>query len=246
MRVLVVDDDITAARGVAVVIKAGGAIVEHAETGEKALELVKLYDYDVVIVELMLPDIEGFEVLSRMRGAQIATPALILSRISNLEAKLRGLDLGADDYITKPYDKEELVARVQTVARRSKGFSNPVLQFGTVTLNLDNREVFVDGRSLRLTRKEYAILELLMLRKGVVLTKDAFLNHLYGGMDGPETKTIDVFICKLRKKLAVAGAATLILTCWGIGYTLCVPKNDELENTIIAKNYVGGLLPSAA
>lgn len=246
MRVLVVDDDITRGRGVAMLIRTSGAIVEHVETGEKALALVKLYYYDVVILELMLPDIEGFEVLSGMRRAQIVTPALLLSGISNLEAKLRGVDLGADDYITKPYDKEELVARVQAVARRSKSFSNPVLQVGTVTLNLDNREVFVDGQILHLSGKEYAILELLMLRKGVVLTKDEFLTHLYGGMDGPEMKIIDVFICKLRKKLAAAGAANLIRTCWGSGYMLRVPKNDELKSTVTEEHYVGDLLPSAA
>ncbi len=132
--------------------------------------------------------------------------------------------MGADDYITKPFDQQELVARIQAIVRRAKGFSQPTLSVGPLTLNLGSREVLVDGRAVHLTGKEYAVLELLTLRKGVVLTKEAFLNHLYGGMDEPEVKIIDVFICKLRKKLASAGAAELIGTVWGRGYVLREPN----------------------
>jgi len=223
MRVLLVEDDLTAARGVALMLKSGGAVVDQVDTGEEAMELVRHYDYDIVVLDLILPDMEGYEVVRRMRAARIETPVLILSGLSRPQAKVKGLGLGADDFITKPFDKDELVARMQAVVRRSKGFSQPTLRVGPLTLNLDSREVVVEGRLVHLTGKEYAILELLVLRKGMVLTKEAFLNHLYGGMDEPEMKIIDVFICKLRKKLAQAGADNLIGTVWGRGYMMREP-----------------------
>jgi two-component system cell cycle response regulator CtrA len=226
MRVLLVEDDLTAARGVSLMIKSGGAIVDQVDTGEEALELVRHYDYDIVVLDLMLPDMEGYEVVRHMRAARIETPVLILSGLSRPQAKVKGLGLGADDFITKPFDKGELIARMQAVVRRSKGFSQPTLRVGPLTLNLDSREVTIEGKPVHLTGKEYAILELLVLRKGMVLTKEAFLNHLYGGMDEPEMKIIDVFICKLRKKLAQAGADNLIGTIWGRGYMMREPNSD--------------------
>ena len=204
-------------------LKAAGAVIDHSETGEEALELLRHYEYDVVLLDLVLPDIEGYEVVRRMRIARNDTPVLILSGLTRPQAKVKGLGMGADDFITKPFDKAELLARMQAVVRRSKGFSQPTVRIGTVELNLDSRDVTVDGREVHLTGKEYAILELLVLRKGMVLTKEAFLNHLYGGMDEPEMKIIDVFICKLRKKLAQAGADNFIGTIWGRGYMIREP-----------------------
>lgn len=218
MRVLLVEDDLTAARGVSLMLKAAGAVIDHSESGQEALELSRHYEYDIVLLDLVLPDIEGFEVVRRMRIARNDTPVLILSGLSRPQAKVKGLGLGADDFISKPFDKAELLARMQALIRRSKGFSQPTVRIGQVELNMDSRDVMVDGREVHLTGKEYAILELLVLRKGMVLTKEAFLNHLYGGMDEPEVKIIDVFICKLRKKLARAGAGKLITTIWGRGY----------------------------
>ena len=227
MRVLLVEDDLTAARGVTLMLKAAGAVVDHSETGEEALELLRHYEYDAVLLDLMLPDIEGFEVVRRMRISRNDTPVLILSGLTRPQAKVKGLGLGADDFLTKPFDRAELLARMQAVVRRSKGFSQPTVRVGPIELNLDSREVTVDGRDVHLTGKEYAILELLVLRKGMVLTKEAFLNHLYGGMDEPEMKIIDVFICKLRKKLALAGADNLIGTVWGRGYMIREPIVEE-------------------
>ncbi len=231
MRVLLVEDDLTAARGVTLMLKAAGAVIDHSETGEEALALSRHYEYDVVLLDLVLPDMEGFEVVRRMRIARNDTPVLILSGQTRPQAKVKGLGLGADDFITKPFDKAELLARMQAVVRRSKGFSQPTLRIGPIELNLDSREVMVGGKEVHLTGKEYSILELLVLRKGMVLTKEAFLNHLYGGMDEPEMKIIDVFICKLRKKLAHAGADNLIATVWGRGYMLREPAvEDVAEN----------------
>jgi two-component system cell cycle response regulator CtrA len=227
MRVLLVEDDLTAARGLTLILKSGGAVIDCADTGEEALELVRHYEYDIMVLDLMLPDMEGYEVVRRMRAGRIDVPVLILSGLSRPQAKVKGFGMGADDYITKPFDQGELVARMQAIVRRSKGFAQPVLRVGTLQLNLDSREVLVAGQSVHLTGKEYAILELLVLRKGMVLTKEAFLNHLYGGMDEPEMKIIDVFICKLRKKLAQAGADGLIGTVWGRGYMIRDPASDE-------------------
>jgi two-component system cell cycle response regulator CtrA len=235
MRVLLVEDDITAARGISLMLKSGGAVVDEADTGEEALELVRHYDYDIMVLDLMLPDMEGYEVVRRMRASRIDVPVLILSGLSRPQAKVKGLGVGADDFITKPFDKAELVARMQAIVRRSKGFSQPSLRVGSLRLNLDSREVLVGDRPVHLTGKEYAILELLVLRKGMVLTKEAFLNHLYGGMDEPEMKIIDVFICKLRKKLQAAGADGLIGTVWGRGYMLREPASDSIGETLISE-----------
>lgn len=223
MRVLFVEDDLGVVRGVSLLLRAAGAVIDHSETGEEALELAKHYDYDVILLDLQLPDMEGFEVVRRMRGARNDTPILILSGASGSQEKIRGLGLGADDFVTKPFDKAELLARMQAIVRRSKGFSQPTLWIGLLEINLDSHEVSVDGKEVHLTGKEYSILELLALRKGTVLTKEAFLNHLYGGIDEPEMKIIDVFICKLRKKLAQAGATNMIGTVWGRGYMLREP-----------------------
>ncbi|MBX6373505.1 MAG: response regulator transcription factor [Acetobacteraceae bacterium] len=220
MRVLLVEDDRTTARGIALMLKQAGMVADAADTGEEALELARHYDYDIIILDLLLPDMEGYEVVRGLRAARIETPVLILSGQSMPQAKVKGFGLGADDFITKPFDGAELVARIHAIIRRAKGFSQPALTVGPLCLNLASREVTVHGRPVHLTGKEYAILELLVLRKGVVLTKEAFLNHLYGGIDEPEAKIIDVFICKLRKKLSQAGADKLIGTVWGRGYVL--------------------------
>ena len=245
MRVLLVEDDLAAARAVALMLKSGGAVVDDVDNGEEALDLVKHYDYDIVLLDLMLPDIEGYEVVRRMRAARVETPVLVLSALSRPQAKVRALGAGADDYLVKPFDRAELLARVQAIVRRSKGFSQPMLRVGSLQLNLDSREVMAGGTPVHLTGKEYAILELLVLRKGMVLTKEAFLNHLYGGIDEPEMKIIDVFICKLRKKLALAGAEDLIGTVWGRGYMLRDP-GGELAPRFAPEPGGGRLLQSLA
>ena len=156
------------------------------------------------------------------------TPILILSGDAHIETKVKGLGGGADDYMTKPFNKDELVARINAIVRRSKGHSQSVIRTGKLAVNLDAKTVEVDGARVHLTGKEYAMLELLSLRKGTTLTKEMFLNHLYGGMDEPELKIIDVFICKLRKKLANASQGkNYIETVWGRGYVLREPADDE-------------------
>ena len=194
------------------------------DLGEDGIDLAKLYDYDLILLDLNLPDMSGHEVLRQLRLARIETPILILSGSDDTDSKIRGFGFGADDYMTKPFHREELIARIHAIIRRSKGHSQSVIRTGRVNVNLDAKSVDVDGKSVHLTGKEYQILELLSLRKGTTLTKEMFLNHLYGGMDEPELKIIDVFICKLRKKLAEAtGGENYIETVWGRGYVMRDP-----------------------
>jgi two-component system cell cycle response regulator CtrA len=230
MRVLLVEDDKTTARSIELALASEGIICDTAELGEEGLEVGKLYDYDLIILDLMLPDIDGYEVLLRLRSAKVKIPILILSGLSGSEQKIKGLGFGADDYLTKPFNRGELIARIQAIVRRSKGHSESVIRFDKVCVNLDNRTVEVDAKTVHLTSKEYAILELLSMRKGTVLTKEMFLNHLYGGIDEPELKIIDVFICKLRKKLYDAsGGRNYIETVWGRGYMLR-EFTDEIQD----------------
>lgn len=221
MRVLLIEDDSSTARSIELALAAEGIICDTAEVGSDGIEIGKIYDYDIILLDLMLPDIDGYEVLLRLRSAKVKTPILILSGLSSVDQKIKGLGFGADDYLTKPFNKGELVARIQAIVRRSKGHSESVVRFDKVAINLDTRIVEVDGTQVHLTNKEYAILELLAMRKGTVLTKEMFLNHLYSSMDEPEIKIIDVFVCKLRKKLAKAsGGTNYIETVWGRGYML--------------------------
>ena len=227
MRILLVEDDRLTAQSIELMLKSEGYVVDHAEFGEDGLEIGKLYDYDLIILDLMLPDMDGYEVLRRLRDARVETPVLILSGLAEMDNKIKGLGYGADDYLTKPFDKRELVARIQAIVRRSRGHSQSTISVGPLAVNLDSRVVEVEGKPVHLTGKEFGIMELLALRKGSTLTKEMFLNHLYGGMDEPEAKIIDVFVCKLRKKLANAADGTnFIETVWGRGYVLREPEED--------------------
>jgi two-component system cell cycle response regulator CtrA len=226
MRILLVEDEPVVAQGVCLSLRSSRAIIDQSETGEEAIQLAHHYDYDIILLDLMLPDMDGFEVLRRMRAMHIMTPVLIISGLTRPDAKVKAFGVGADDFITKPIDKGEMLARVQAIVRRIQGYSAPTIQIGPLTLCINSKEVTVNGTPLRLTAKEYAILELLVLRNGMVLTKDTFLNHLYGGIDEPEMKIVDVFICKLRKKLVQAGCPNFIETVWGRGYRAHDPKKD--------------------
>jgi two-component system cell cycle response regulator CtrA len=230
MRVLLIEDDRAMARSVELMLDEAGFEHETAGTGEIALEYARTYEFDVVMLDLTLPDLHGHEVLKRLRMLRINTPVLILSGDSETDTKVTGFGAGADDYVTKPFDKSELLARIHALVRRSQGHAQSVIITGPVAIDLAARTVEVDGRRVGLTGKEYAILEMLSLRKGMTLTKEMFLTHLYGGRDEPELKIIDVFICKLRKKLFQAGAPAsgCIETVWGRGYSLRDPQPERL------------------
>jgi two-component system, cell cycle response regulator CtrA len=246
MRVLLVEDDPTMQQSIRMMLESAGMVVDTTELGEDGLEIGKLYDYDIIVLDIMLPDMDGFEVLRRLRDGRVATPVLILSGLNEDENKIKGLGTGADDYLTKPFNKKELVARIQAIVRRSAGHSQSVIDTGKLSVNLDSHTVEVNGQPIHLTGKEYGILELLSLRKGTTLTKEMFLNHLYGGMDEPELKIIDVFICKLRKKLSTAtGGAHYIETVWGRGYVLRDPDDSNAKAAAKKPAKAGARVPGA-
>jgi two-component system cell cycle response regulator CtrA len=230
MRVLLIEDDSAVAKSINLMLTQASFNVYTTDLGEEGLDLGKLYDYDIILLDLNLPDMSGYDVLKKLRLSRVATPILILSGLADTEAKVKGLGFGADDYMTKPFHKDELIARITAIVRRSKGHAESVIKVGRMVVNLDTKTVEADGQRVHLTGKEYAMLELLALRKGTTLTKEMFLNHLYGGMDEPELKIIDVFICKLRKKLSNAtGGQNYIETVWGRGYVLRDADEKVLE-----------------
>ena len=233
MRILLVEDDPTTSRSIELMLTHANLNVYCTDLGEEGIDLAKLYDYDLILLDLNLPDMNGQEVLRQLRLARIDTPILILTGSDDTESKIRSFGFGADDYMTKPFHREELVARIHAIIRRSKGHAQSIIRTGKISVNLDAKTVEVDGKPVHLTGKEYQMLELLSLRKGTTLTKEMFLNHLYGGMDEPELKIIDVFICKLRKKLADAtGGDNYIETVWGRGYVLRDPDPSEMDRRV--------------
>lgn len=221
MRVLLIEDDKTIGQNIAMVLNKEGMVVDTSYLGEDGLEMAKLYDYDIIILDLMLPGMDGYEVLKSLRSGRNTTPVLILSGLSGPDKKVKGLGFGADDYLTKPFDRSELIARVNAIVRRSKGLADPIVRTGAMEINLNSKIVTIGGKVLHLTSKEYALLELLALRKGTTINKEQFLNHLYGGMDEPEMKIIDVFLCKIRRKIEkLSDGVEYIETVWGRGYIL--------------------------
>ena len=221
MRILIIEDDEIVASTLELFLRSEG-FRTHTETlGEEALEVAKLYEYDAILMDLNLPDMSGVEVLRKLRVNKVATPVLVLSGQADLDTKIKCLGAGADDYLIKPANHAELAARLRAVVRRAKGHSQSIIEIGDLHVNLDIKSAEVDGERIPLSAKEYQLLELLALRRGTTLTKETFLNHLYGEMDEPEAKIIDVFVCKLRKKLSVyTKGKNYIETVWGQGYLI--------------------------
>lgn len=228
MRVLVVEDDPAMARVIERMLRGPGNNIYITKLGEEGIELGKLYDYDIIMLDMKLPDVSGFEVLRRLRAAKVETPVLIVSGLGETQNKIDGFDLGAADYVTKPFQKEELLARINAIVRRVKGHADSLIEIGPLTVNLDTKTVEVDGKAVRLTGTEYAMVELLALRKGTMVTKEMFLDHLYGENGEAEPKVVDGFMYKIRKKLIEAtGGDDYIETAWGRGYTLRAPSEAE-------------------
>ena len=233
MRVLLIEDDPSTSRSIELMLAKANLNVYATDLGEEGIDLAKIYDYDLILLDLNLPDMTGFDVLKALRVAKIDTPILILSGLSETDDKLKGFGFGADDYMTKPFNRDELIARIHAIVRRSKGHAQSIISTGKISVNLDAKTVEADTGPVHLTGKEYQMLELLSLRKGTTLTKEMFLNHLYGGMDEPELKIIDVFICKLRKKLSAAtGGENYIETVWGRGYVLRDPSPSVMAKNV--------------
>jgi two-component system, cell cycle response regulator CtrA len=232
MRVLLIEDDALLSKAVKMTLADDGVVVHTTSMGEEGVSLAKLYDYDAILLDLNLPDLSGMDVLKQLRTAKVTTPVMVLSGQIDTQTKVKALDAGADDYITKPFHNYELTARVRALVRRSKGYAASTIVIGDLVLNLDSKTVEVAGSRVPVSTKEYQILELLCLRKGATLTKEVFLNHLYGEIDEPDPKIIDVFVCKLRKKLVLAtGGYQHIETIWGRGYLV---RDQQAEPAAIA------------
>jgi two-component system, cell cycle response regulator CtrA len=227
MRVLLIEDERDMLLSLEMIMKSAGFTVDSTELGEDGIDLGKVFEYDIIVLDLTLPDMPGSDVLRKLRMARVRTPVLILTATSDVDQKVKLLGVGADDYMTKPFYKGELIARIQAIVRRANNHPESLIRTGTIVLNLDAKTVEVAGQRVHLTSKEYQMLELLSLRKGTTLTKEMFLNHLYNGMDDPELKIIDVFICKLRKKLRDSGGGEPIETVWGRGYVLRDPPESS-------------------
>lgn len=228
MRVLLIEDDPTTSKSIEMMLLSEGFNVYCTDMGEEGLDLGRIYDYDIILLDLNLPDIHGYEVLRELRESKVRTPVMVLTGMKEITNVVKALGKGADDYVTKPFHKQELVARIHAIVRRSQGHAESVIETGKLKLNLDAKTVEINGQPLHLTGKEYDMLELLSLRQGTTLTKEAFLNHLYNGIDEPEAKIIDVFICKIRKKIIEAtGGDNYIHTEWGRGYVLRPPEDDK-------------------
>jgi len=181
MRILLIEDDVAIAQTIELMLKLESFIVCIAGHGEEGVDLGKLHDYDIILLDLNLPDMSGFEVLRSLRASKVKTPILILSGIAGVTDRVKGLGFGADDYMTKPFHKDELVARIHAIARRSQGHAHSVVRTGDLIVNLDSKMAEINGVRVHLTGKEYQMLELLSLRKGTTLSKEMFINHLYGG-----------------------------------------------------------------
>jgi two-component system, cell cycle response regulator CtrA len=230
MRILLVEDDPTMSESIQLMLKAEDYIVDATDLGEDGLELGKLYEHDVIILDLMLPDIDGYRVLKRLRDARVKTPVLILSGLGEVDSKLKALGIGADDYLTKPFDRRELIARIGALVRRTRGLADPIVNVGKMSIDLKGRNANTNGQTIPLSKREFSILELLTLRKGKVVSKETILDHLYGGMDEPDMKIVDVFVCKLRAKISKAtGGEHYIGTAWGAGYKLEQPPEPAPE-----------------
>ena len=227
MRVLLIEDDTALARSVELALRREGMQVDVTDLGEDGLEIGKLYDHDIIILDLGLPDVSGYEVLRRMRDSRIRTPVLIMSGDSGIEQRIKGLGYGADDFVPKPVDLRELVARIRAISRRSQGHAASVIEVGRLRIDIDNKRAETDdGKVVPLTVREFAIVEVLALRKGSTVSKEALMSQLYSSEidQEPEQKIIDVFVHKIRKKIEAATGEQCIETVWGRGYALKEPE----------------------
>ncbi len=229
MHLLIIEDDNAISDAIYDACTVRSFACEVTDNGSDGFDMIQLYDYSAVILDLMLPDMSGIDILKKTRAMRKDVPIIVLSGLSSTDDKVKCLSYGADDYLTKPFSKTELLARIDAVVRRSHGLVNNTVEIGPMLLDINKRTVSIYGKQIPLTSKEYLMLEILMLKKGTLITKEVFVNHIYCGMDEPDFKIIDVFICKLRKKIAaMTGGINVIETVWGRGYII---KENCFDNS---------------
>jgi DNA-binding response OmpR family regulator len=222
MNLLLVEDEARVADFLERGLLAEGYTVMVAREGREGLNLARAYPFDLILLDLMLPDMSGLAVCQELRAKGIRAPILVLTALDTPQDKVKGLRLGADDYLTKPFDVDELLARIEALIRRSQGFpqQTPHLVVGDLVFDRESLTVQRDGETIVLTAKELAVLELLMSMPGKVLSRERILNTVWGYAEDPLTNVVDVYISRLRGKIDRAGGPTLIKTLRGLGYKL--------------------------
>ena len=220
MRILVAQRDPVTARRTEIILRTAHMSPEQASSGEDAFELARCFDFAAIVADLDLPGLDGLGLISRLREARVVTPVLLLTDQAKSPSRAHALDAGADDIVTVPFDPAELAARIRAVVRRSEGIRGPTVECGRIVLNPAARQVKVNGVEVAFTNREFSILELLITRGNTVVSKETILNRLYGSGDAPDVRVIDVFLCKLRRKLERAGAPNTVRTVYGSGYVL--------------------------
>ncbi len=220
MRILLVEDEQTLANLIKEGLEDEGYSVDIAYNGEDGLIMALSGSFDLIILDLMLPIMDGFEVLRLLREKGVNTPVLILTAKGEIEDKVKGLNTGADDYLTKPFSFDELLARIKVLTRRNFGVSTNKITIGDLEINLDTHEVKRDSKTIELTAKEYALLEYLALNRNRVISREQIMEHIYDFESDPDSNVVDVMIARLRKKVDRGFEKKLIQTVRGIGYIL--------------------------
>lgn len=232
MRILIVDADKSEAHQLHTEMLSARYVPETTHNAEEAIEYLRAYPFDIAIIALGDTAFDGLQLIREIRTARLDVPIMALTAATKPGLRLQALNSGADDAVSRPISRdvlEEMMARTRAITRRAAGFSQSEITLGPVRVMLDSREVYVGDASLHLTNKEFEILQVLVKRRNTVISKETFLTALYGGLDTPDPKIIDVFICKLRKKLKHKGCGDLIQTAWGKGYVIRGSKIREGE-----------------
>ena len=220
MKILIVDDEKQLVLALSAILKQNNYAVDCAFDGEEGLDLALSGIYDLIILDVMMPKLDGFEVLKRLREKKSSAPVLILSAKSEIDDRVDGLNLGADDYLTKPFSMPELLARIKALLRRKENFTADVLNYGDITLNRDTCEILCGANKITLGKKEFQILEMLMLSNGKTIPKERFIEKIWGFDTEAEYNTIEVYLSFLRKKITAVGSTVEIKSIRGVGYTL--------------------------
>jgi len=221
MRLLLVEDDLKIASFIIKGMKAEGYAVDHAPDGQEGLHMAVTEPYDAAIIDVMLPKLDGLSLIERMRKEKVNTPVIILSAKGSVDDRVKGLQMGGDDYLTKPFAFSELLARVQALMRRSSGLSEPTrMTYGDLSMNLLTREVTRGGRRIELQRLEFSLLEYLMRNSGRVVSKTMIMEHVWDYNFDPQTNVVESRICRLRDKIDRGFDKKLIQTVRGVGYAL--------------------------
>lgn len=220
MRILLVEDDRSLQRTIVKLFKTQNFAVDATASGKQAVFLAKTNDFDVIVLDLMLPDIDGFEVCKQIREEKLPTPILMLTALDEVENKIKGLDSGADDYLPKPFHAEELLARIRALSRRTSEQKTSVIKVHDVELDTAARKAFRNGRDLKLSGKELALLEYLLVNKNKIVTRAEIAEHVWDLNFDPRSNVIDAFVKLLRKKIETSSKRKLLRTVRGIGYTI--------------------------